>query len=146
MLYTARQGGGAFCNGKRVQVSPPHSRPQELTGPKNTGRSKSACLMPKKVRPLADAAVRNAKPRAKAHKLADGDGLSLEILPTGERPYAAGAPCVRPVVRRLVAWRCRRAVSRVDARPPRERNAPGLRRRAAPTLRTAIPGRSGSGT
>ena len=52
---------------------------------------------------LADAAVRNAKPQAKAHKPAESGGPSLEVLPTGERPYAAGALCVRHVVRRLVA-------------------------------------------
>ncbi len=31
--------------------------------------------MPKKVLPLTDAAVRNAKPQAKAFKLSDGGGL-----------------------------------------------------------------------
>lgn len=43
--------------------------------------------MPKKVVPLTDAAVRNAKSRAKAFKLADGGGLYLEVLPTGGKSW-----------------------------------------------------------
>lgn len=43
--------------------------------------------MPKKTLPLTDAAVRNAKPQAKAIKLFDGGGLYLEILPTGSRSW-----------------------------------------------------------
>ena len=43
--------------------------------------------MPKKVLPLTDAAVRNAKPQAKAYKLSDGGGLYLEVLPTGGKSW-----------------------------------------------------------
>ncbi|MFU2209339.1 tyrosine-type recombinase/integrase [Solidesulfovibrio sp. C21] len=43
--------------------------------------------MPKKVVPLTDAGVRNAKPRAKAYKMADGGGLYLEVLPTGGKSW-----------------------------------------------------------
>ena len=43
--------------------------------------------MPKKVLPLTDAAVRNAKPQAKAFKLSDGSGLYLEVLPTGGKSW-----------------------------------------------------------
>jgi integrase len=34
---------------------------------------------------LTDTAIRNAKPRAKPYKLADGAGLYLEVMPTGAR-------------------------------------------------------------
>jgi len=43
--------------------------------------------MPKKVLPLTDATVRNAKPRAKAYKVADGGGLYLEVLPSGGKSW-----------------------------------------------------------
>jgi len=43
--------------------------------------------MPKKVVPLTDAAVKNAKPRTKAYKMADGGGLYLEVLPTGGKSW-----------------------------------------------------------
>ncbi|MEA4858318.1 MAG: integrase arm-type DNA-binding domain-containing protein [Solidesulfovibrio sp.] len=43
--------------------------------------------MPKKVLPLTDAAVRNAKPQAKAFKLSDGGGLYLEVLPSGGKSW-----------------------------------------------------------
>jgi hypothetical protein len=35
--------------------------------------------------PLADAAVRMAKPRPKAYKLTDSHGLYLEVAPSGSR-------------------------------------------------------------
>ncbi len=35
--------------------------------------------------PLKDTTVRNAKPRAKKYKMFDGDGLFLEVLPTGAK-------------------------------------------------------------
>ena len=35
--------------------------------------------------PLTDTAVRNAKSRAKKYKIYDGDGLYLEVLPTGSK-------------------------------------------------------------
>jgi hypothetical protein len=41
--------------------------------------------MPKRVLPLTDIQVRNAKPRAKKYKLADGAGMYLEVNPTGSR-------------------------------------------------------------
>lgn len=41
--------------------------------------------MPKIVPPLADKAIKNAKPRDKAYKLADGGGLYLEVMPTGAK-------------------------------------------------------------
>ena len=41
--------------------------------------------MPKIVLPLADKAIKNAKPRDKAYKLADGGGLYLEVMPTGAK-------------------------------------------------------------
>ncbi|MFP5258926.1 MAG: tyrosine-type recombinase/integrase, partial [Acidobacteriota bacterium] len=43
--------------------------------------------MPKKVVPLSEVAVRNAKPQAKPYKLADGGGLYLEVLPTGGKSW-----------------------------------------------------------
>lgn len=35
--------------------------------------------------PLADVAVRAAKPREKAYKLADGHGMYLEVMPSGAK-------------------------------------------------------------
>jgi integrase len=43
--------------------------------------------MAKKVLPLTDAAIRNAKPQTKAFKLSDGGGLYLEVLPTGGKSW-----------------------------------------------------------
>lgn len=43
----------------------------------------NAPKMPKSIVPLSQLQVRNAKPREKAYKLADGGGLYLEIMPTG---------------------------------------------------------------
>lgn len=39
--------------------------------------------MPKRILPLTDIKVKNAKPKAKEYKLADGDGLYLLITPSG---------------------------------------------------------------
>lgn len=36
---------------------------------------------------LTDVAVRNAKPKAKYYRLADGDGLSLEVSPKGKKNW-----------------------------------------------------------
>lgn len=44
---------------------------------------KGAPKMPKIVTPLTAIQVKNAKPRAKSYKLADGGGLYLEVMPTG---------------------------------------------------------------
>ena len=41
--------------------------------------------MPKIIAPLTDARVRNAKPREKLYKLFDGDGLYIEVTPSGSR-------------------------------------------------------------
>lgn len=41
--------------------------------------------MPKLVVPLTDVRIRNAKPKDKPYKLADGGGLYLEITPTGSK-------------------------------------------------------------
>lgn len=41
--------------------------------------------MPKIVPPLTETAVRNAKKRDKPYKMADGDGLYLEVMPTGSK-------------------------------------------------------------
>ena len=43
--------------------------------------------MPKKTTPLTDTEIRNAKPREKRFKLSDGDGLYLEVLPTGGKSW-----------------------------------------------------------
>lgn len=39
--------------------------------------------MPKRVQPLSQLEIRNAKPKDKPYKLADGGGLYLEVMPTG---------------------------------------------------------------
>jgi hypothetical protein len=39
--------------------------------------------MSKRVQPLTQLQVRNAKPMDKPYKLADGGGLYLEVMPTG---------------------------------------------------------------
>lgn len=41
--------------------------------------------MPKRIPPLTDMQVRNAKPKEKPYKLFDGGGLHLEVTPTGSR-------------------------------------------------------------
>lgn len=41
--------------------------------------------MPKIVTPLGDIQVKNAKPKSKPYKLADGGGLYLEVMPTGSK-------------------------------------------------------------
>lgn len=41
--------------------------------------------MPKLVAPLTDIQVKNAKPKDKPYKLADGGGLYLEVMPTGSK-------------------------------------------------------------
>lgn len=43
--------------------------------------------MAKKVLPLTDVAVKNARPQDKAFKLSDGGGLFLEVLPTGGKSW-----------------------------------------------------------
>ncbi len=35
--------------------------------------------------PLTDVAVRAAKPREKSYKLADGQGMYLEVMPNGSK-------------------------------------------------------------
>ena len=41
--------------------------------------------MPKRVSPLSQLKILNAKPRDKAYKLADGGGLYLEVMPSGDK-------------------------------------------------------------
>lgn len=41
--------------------------------------------MPRKVEPLSDTKVRNAKPRERAYKLFDGGGLYVEVMPDGRK-------------------------------------------------------------
>lgn len=41
--------------------------------------------MPKRVLPLTDLQIRNAKPEAKRYKLSDGAGMFLEVNPTGSK-------------------------------------------------------------
>jgi len=41
--------------------------------------------MPKLIAPLTDMQVKNAKPKDKPYKLADGGGLYLEVMPTGSK-------------------------------------------------------------
>jgi len=43
--------------------------------------------MPKKVSPLTDVQIKNAKSQEKPFKLADGGGLYLEVLPTGGKSW-----------------------------------------------------------
>ncbi len=43
------------------------------------------CSMALKVTPLTDSALKAAKPREKPYKLADGEGLYLEVMPTGSK-------------------------------------------------------------
>ena len=43
--------------------------------------------MPKKATPLTDIQVKNAKPKEKAYKLADGGGMYLEVMPTGTKHW-----------------------------------------------------------
>lgn len=41
--------------------------------------------MPRKATPLTDTAIKVAKPREKAYKLTDGQGLYLEVMPNGSK-------------------------------------------------------------
>ena len=43
--------------------------------------------MARKVLPLTDVQIKNAKPKEKRFKLADGSGLYLEVLPTGSKSW-----------------------------------------------------------
>jgi hypothetical protein len=42
-------------------------------------------IMPRRVLPLTDVQIRNAKPRDKPYSLTDGHGLYIEIMPTGSK-------------------------------------------------------------
>lgn len=42
-------------------------------------------IMPKRIIPLTDLQIRNAKKKAKPYKLADGGGLYLEVMPSGSK-------------------------------------------------------------
>ena len=41
--------------------------------------------MPRKVTPLTDSAIKAAKPKEKTFKLTDGQGLYLDVKPTGSK-------------------------------------------------------------
>ncbi|MBY0242620.1 MAG: integrase arm-type DNA-binding domain-containing protein [Burkholderiaceae bacterium] len=41
--------------------------------------------MPKITTPLTDARIRNAKPRDKAYKMSDGEGMFIDVMPSGSR-------------------------------------------------------------
>jgi len=41
--------------------------------------------MPKKIAPLTDTQIKQAKPREKEYNLTDGDGLMLRVKPTGSK-------------------------------------------------------------
>src|SRR3979490_3121780 len=41
--------------------------------------------MPRKATPLTDSAIKVAKPKDKPYKLTDGQGLYLEVMPTGSK-------------------------------------------------------------
>ena len=43
--------------------------------------------MPKRVPPLTQLQIKNAKPREKPYKLADGGGLYLEVTPSGGKHW-----------------------------------------------------------
>ena len=43
--------------------------------------------MPKRAAPLTDVQIKNAKPKEKSYKLADGGGLYLEVLPSGGKSW-----------------------------------------------------------
>jgi len=43
--------------------------------------------MAKKVNPLTNTQVKQAKPKDKIYKLSDGDGLQLRILPNGSKQW-----------------------------------------------------------
>lgn len=43
--------------------------------------------MPKRVPPLTRLEIKNAKPREKPYKLADGGGLYLEVTPAGGKHW-----------------------------------------------------------
>lgn len=43
--------------------------------------------MPKRVPPLTQLQIKNAKPREKPYKLADGGGLYLEVTPAGDKHW-----------------------------------------------------------
>lgn len=74
--------------------------------------------MPRTTKPLADVAIRNAKPRPKTYKLADGGGLYLEVMPAGGKSwrmkYRFGG------VEKRVSFGLWPAVSLQDARRLRE--------------------------
>ena len=61
---------------------PKHRRRLVKNAPKNVGYMEDA-PMPRKILPLSDTAIRNAKPAAKPVKLFDGGGLYLEVFPVG---------------------------------------------------------------
>ena len=51
------------------------------------GLGQEARKMPKRVPPLTQLQIKNAKPREKPYKLADGGGLYLEVTPSGGKHW-----------------------------------------------------------
>ena len=48
--------------------------------------------MPRRVLPLTDVQIRNAKPREKTYSLTDGHGLYIEIMPSGSKLWRMKFP------------------------------------------------------
>ncbi|RII26677.1 MAG: integrase [Geobacter sp.] len=74
--------------------------------------------MPKRITPLSEIQVRNAKPKAQDYKLMDGFGLYLLVTPTGGKLWRFDYRCLDK--RKVVAFGAYPAVSLADARQRRE--------------------------
>ena len=44
-------------------------------------------LMPRIAKPLTDTQIRNSKPKSKENNLADGQGLYLQVKPSGSKEW-----------------------------------------------------------
>lgn len=88
--------------------------------PKRIGgyHQKGEKLMPKRIPPLSDIQVKNAKPRALGYKLSDGYGLHLLVTPTGGKlwrfQYRFGG------MQKVFAFGAYPGLSLADARQRRE--------------------------
>lgn len=74
--------------------------------------------MPKRIQPLSDIQVRNAKPREKEYKLADGGGLYLLVSPSGGRLWRC--KYLFDGKERLLSFGAYPAVTLAEARQRRE--------------------------
>ena len=54
-----------------------------MGAPPNAPKPRAPKIMPKRIVPLSDLAIRNAKAQDKPYKISDGGGLYLEVTPTG---------------------------------------------------------------